>query len=215
MTKKFMDKVQDSVEFAGKWVYNGLTGGLASDIYNSAIGVDLLTGQKLSATERVISGASAALFFSPVLEEFVLTSNTVKSMRVLNIGSGTNPIRGAININNVMKDGVDLVADVTKKLPFDTGSIDSIISINPYGYNPLNAATNTVLKEGGTFTIVGQTWNKYFNNIYKASSEALKQMGYEVVSRGAASDAYKFGTQTTNGNPIDPDTLFQIILRKI
>jgi hypothetical protein len=96
------------------------------------------------------------LFFAPELEGFALTTKSAKLWKVLNIGSGTNPIKGAINIDLKAIDGVDLVADVTKKLPYANNSIDSIISINPYNFNPVNVATTGALKEGGTFTIVGQ-----------------------------------------------------------
>jgi RHS repeat-associated protein len=210
----FKKQAEDAVVTMGKHAYNAFTGGLASDIYESAVGVDFFTGQKLSATQRVISGASAALFFSPALEGFTLTSKSAKALRVLNIGSGTNPIKGAINIDLKAIDGVDLVADATKKLPYANNSVDSIISINPFNFNPINSATTGVLKEGGTFTIVGQVRNSYFNNIYAASSEEISKMGYEMVSRGIASDTFKLGTKTTTGHAIDPGSLFQIILKK-
>jgi len=146
---------------------------------------------------------------------FAFVLKSIKGEKILNIGAGENIISGAINIDIKAAKGIDVVADVTKTLPYKNSSIDSIVSINPFGFNPINASTSAALKTGGTFTIVGQTWNKYFNNIYTASADELKKMGYELVSKGAASDAFKFGTKTTNGNPIAPDTLFQIILKKL
>lgn len=203
---------QDAIVKATKAAIAALSGPWY-DAYNAAYGYDFITGKKLSVTERTINVASAALFFIPDVG-LALGKGAAKEMTVLNIGSGLNRIIGALNIDLRAVKGVDLVADVTKTLPFEKGSVDALISINPYGFKPLNDATFEVLTPGGSFTIVGQLQNKYFKEVYNATEAALKEMGYEIVYRGVADDAFKYGTKTTNGHDIDPSTLYQITLTK-
>jgi len=162
-----------------------------------------LTIKSLGYGIKYIGGALKAVF----AEE--------KTMKVLNIGSGNSPIKGVINIDIKAGKGVDMVADVTKALPYADNSIDALISRNPYGYLPLNSFTTQALKPGGTFTITGNYSNRYFKRYYDATLDELKTLGYEVLYRGEAEDAYKYGNYTSSGKAISPDSMKQVVLRKL
>ena len=137
--------------------------------------------------------------------------------RTLNIGSGKNPLEGAINVDKEVVKGVDVAADANR-LPFKAGTFDEAVSINPYEYNPLESDVGRVLKPGGTLEVVGQERNFVLRQLRKASPEYLRSLGYERVGEGwrPADLKYKFGTpRTTAGNKIDPRVFKQLTFRKL
>jgi RHS repeat-associated protein len=138
-----------------------------------------------------------------------------KAMKVINLGAGDNVITGVINTDIKSGNKIDLVLDATKALPYANESIDSFIAINPHKYAAINSFTTAALKPGGTFTLVGQYGNSWFKTYYTATADQLKKLGYEMIWKGKAEDAYKYGTKTTTGHNIDPESLYQIELRKL
>ncbi|MDQ1236107.1 hypothetical protein QE450_003605 [Paenibacillus sp. SORGH_AS306] len=104
-----------------------------------------------------------------------------QALTVLNIGSGSNPIKGAVNIDIEGGKGVDLIADATKALPYADNSINAIIARNPYKYDPVNEFTTAVLKSGGNFIITGTYSNPCFKELYNATLDQLKILGYELL----------------------------------
>jgi ubiquinone/menaquinone biosynthesis C-methylase UbiE len=77
---------------------------------------------------------------------------------MLNIGCGTNILKGYINIDIVDGDGVDLVLDFNKdKLPFNDNSVSKILCFHVLEHliNPLDLVMecHRVLKSGGRFYV--------------------------------------------------------------
>lgn len=76
-------------------------------------------------------------------------------MRRLNLGCGSTPKEGFINIDSRALPGVDLVRDVLRGLPFDDNSVDSIYSENFLEHLPQSECIwmmnemHRVLKPGG------------------------------------------------------------------
>jgi predicted SAM-dependent methyltransferase len=80
-------------------------------------------------------------------------------MRRLNIGCGTEVREGWVNIDNRPWEGVNMVRDVTRGLPFDSDSVDEIYTSHMLEHlNPTDAQfflkeCQRVLKRGGTLEI--------------------------------------------------------------
>ena len=138
------------------------------------------------------------------------------SRNILNVGAGDNPIPCATNIDiNPSAAGV-IFGDANDLSQFASGQFDHVIALNPYNYNLLDSDVPRVLKEGGIMSVTGNYSNKYFKSIYNASPESLKQVGFEVVSRGDAGSAFlKYGGKVTGGVRQIQGTHLQIILRKV
>ncbi|MER7335701.1 MULTISPECIES: class I SAM-dependent methyltransferase [unclassified Micromonospora] len=108
----------------------------------------------------------------------------------LNLGSGENPMPGAVNADIAAKPGVDVVADANA-LPFKNGTFDEVHAMNPYGYNPVNAETARVMKPGGILKVTAvMKKNKYG----RASAQQVEDAGFEVVSRGPLDPAHTYGS---------------------
>ncbi|MFD1887611.1 RHS repeat-associated core domain-containing protein, partial [Paenibacillus wenxiniae] len=137
------------------------------------------------------------------------------TMKILNLGSGSSPIEGVVNIDIKSGKGVDLVADVTKALPYASQSVDAMIARNPYGYAPVNSFTTDALKPGGTFTLTGTYSNAFFKEYYDATVEQLQTLGYKILYRGEAQGAYKYNNFQSNGKSIKPEAMKQITLEKL
>lgn len=124
-----------------------------------------------------------------------------------------------MNVDIIAEKGIKgSVTDLDKFIK--PNSVDEIVCNNPY--NPtikdpfelyLNKAYK-VLKKDGIMVINGQMKNTLFK---KVSTEKCRELGFEVVEcRTSLPDKYKnlsFGT-TNNSNPISPETLKTIILKK-
>ena len=130
---------------------------------------------------------------------------------VLNIGAGTNPIRGAYNIDiNPVVEGVYL-GDVNNLSNIITGSQKKIIMQNPYNYDPLSSEINRILEKEGMLNITGGMSNKWFNKVYKMTPEQLNNMGYKIVYKGEAINASQ--GMTTSGEVIK-SKIMEIVLQK-
>ncbi|WP_339158394.1 hypothetical protein MKX50_03145 [Paenibacillus sp. FSL W8-0186] len=100
-----------------------------------------------------------------------------------------------------------------------TGSQAEVICQNPFGYSPLESDIPRVIKPGGLLKIVGGEKNPYFKKIYKMNDDELSKFGFELVSKGKASDELMFGIQkTTDGKAFGENVLSkqqEIILRRL
>ncbi len=133
------------------------------------------------------------------------------SAKKLNLGSGDNPMPGAINVDNKLGEGVDVVADANA-LPFGTSSMDEVHAVNPNGFNPVNTESARVLKPGGTLSVTGTAKNP---DIVPPSSSALSAMGLRQISQGPMSKQHSFGTQRmTDGRKLNANTSSTTVYRK-
>lgn len=48
--------------------------------------------------------------------------------KILSIGSGKNPIKGAVNLDILPLEGIEVVRDITKGLPFNSGEFNLVIA---------------------------------------------------------------------------------------
>ena len=130
---------------------------------------------------------------------------------ILNIGAGTKPIENAYNIDiNPVVEGV-YQGNITDLSAIPTGSISKVIMQNPYKYNALDSEIGRVLQSGGIVEITGGMSNRWFNRIFNMTIEQLDALGYELVSRGVASNPEQ--GYTSSGAAIK-STIMEIILRK-
>ncbi len=106
----------------------------------------------------------------------------------LNVGSGDNPMAGAVNADIKATPGVDVVADAGA-LPFRGGSFSTVHAINPYGFQPVSAETARVMEQGGTLMVTAAKSNKWG----RASAETINEAGFELLSIGEMISAHSFG----------------------
>lgn len=109
--------------------------------------------------------------------------------RILNMGSGRNPMSGAVNMDMKAGPGVDVVAKA-ENLPFKSGTFDEVHAVNPYKYQPVTAETARVMKPGGTLSVTGSPKNKYIR-----VPGNLDELGLRLDYDGPMIDAHAFGEQ--------------------
>src|SRR4051812_38064813 len=79
--------------------------------------------------------------------------------RWLNLGCGSRPLQGFVNVDLLKAPGVDVVADVSGPLPFDDGSVDLIYASHVLEHLPTGQVQGVlrewrrVLRERGTIMI--------------------------------------------------------------
>ncbi|MFI6094956.1 DUF6531 domain-containing protein [Lentzea sp. NPDC051213] len=129
----------------------------------------------------------------------------------LNLGSGQNPMPGAVNTDITPGPGVDVVADANH-LPFADGSFNEVHSVNPYGYQPVSAETARVLEPGGTLTVSGSPVNRFI----RRAPDDPSAFGLELVSEGPLTPRHQFGTQTrVDGSTFDTGNHITRVYRRI
>jgi RHS repeat-associated protein len=137
--------------------------------------------------------------------------------RILNLGSGGNPMAGAINLDARALQGVNVVGDA-EVLPFGAGTFDEVVAINPKDYTPL-ADAGRVLKPGGRMTVVGQKGNYELRQLRRLSDEHLAEFGFKRVNETwvPAEERFKVGTfaRTDGTRNLNPDSFYQITLERI
>ena len=160
---------------------------------------------------------------------------------ILNIGSGTNPMEGAINIDNLLVGGkggkplkgVDVAAS-TRHLPFRDAHFDEAVSVNPAApkeydkdgkpildptkfFNPLAGDTARVLKPGARLIVVGTPRNFAFRRIESLDAGTLAGFGFERVGgRLPVEPRFIFGEPTTiKGDTIKMKKAKQLIFRRL
>jgi hypothetical protein len=144
--------------------------------------------------------------------------------RVLNLGSGDNPLPGATNVDVRSVSGVDVVTKPGSPLPFGKGQFDEVVVINPAvvegsGFDPLGLSA-PVMKPGAKLYIVGQDSNYLLRQIKRMSDADLAKLGFKRVTPEGqaikAEDRFKFGeAKTIKGQPINPKSYQQVILERI
>ena len=138
------------------------------------------------------------------------------SQRILNLGSGDNPLkqRGVINVDIRVLAEVDVLADANS-LPFQARLFDKIISQNPR-FHLLTSDAIRVLKPGGRLYAIGNMSNKFFAWLLKANPA---DYGLKLVYKGPASEELLFGTMKhTTGQVISPgaiEKMQQVIFEKL
>ncbi len=131
--------------------------------------------------------------------------------QVLNLGSGRNPMPGAVNIDPIAHPSVDVVASA-ENLPFGNEYFKEVVSINPHNptlppgefFNPLEGDVSRVLQPGGRVTVVGQRASFSFREISRLSDDQLTALGFRRLGDvGPVEARFIFGApQTIEGNPI-------------
>ncbi|MCB9765353.1 MAG: DUF4157 domain-containing protein [Alphaproteobacteria bacterium] len=160
-------------------------------------GLDMLSAHADAATvERIVSKKS---------DDFL--ANFAAGPRVMNVGSGTNPLPGAINTDIRDLPDVDVVANASGGIPFSDGLFDEVLSKNPEGFNPLATDAVRVLKPGGTFTVVGQPSNYQLRQLKRMSDADLRKLGLKrldpIDKLPHMEEKYLFGTtRLTKGDEI-------------
>jgi len=118
---------------------------------------------------------------------------------VLNLGSGNNPMTGAINID--IRPGPNLVVDASKPLPFAPAAFGEVHSINPYGYQPVNSNVAAVMQPGSYLYVTGTPNNPFAQPL---SASAAQAAGFQLVGTFPMIPAHGFGVQaTTSGIPLN------------
>ncbi len=118
----------------------------------------------------------------------------------LNLGSGSNPMRGAVNVDLSTMKGVNIQA-TAGKLPFKTNTFTEVNSINPYGFNPVSAETARVMQSGGVLKVTGTKNNPWARVVDK---ETARKAGFKHKSTTSIDDGHQFGTQrSSNGKELN------------
>jgi hypothetical protein len=131
---------------------------------------------------------------------------------ILNLGAGDNAMAGAMNVDLRAVNGVNVVADATK-LPFKNGSFAEAHSINPFGFNPVNAETARVMQPGGMLYVIGSPANRFAKPVGALDAKAA---GFEVVSSGPMVKSHGFGVQkSTKGEPLPMNSSITAVYRKV
>ena len=101
----------------------------------------------------------------------------------LNIGAGSNPTRGAYNIDLTPRVPGVRVGNATDLSNIRTGSQSLIIIDNPYKFDPLNSEILRVLQPGGIIEVTGSNSNPFFNKILKKlAGTGLRLVRTETVT---------------------------------
>jgi RHS repeat-associated protein len=131
---------------------------------------------------------------------------------VVNLGSGTNPLRGAINVDKAMLEGVNVVADA-EVLPFASATVGEVHAINPYGFNPVSAETARIIQPGGLLYVTGTARNPFTNSI---TAEAANTAGFRVLQTGPMQAIHNFGIQkATSGGVLNTMTSTTTVLQRL
>lgn len=130
----------------------------------------------------------------------------------LNLGSGNNPMAGAVNVDLVDQTGVDVVADA-RALPFANFSFSEAHSVNPYGFNPVSAETARVLRPGALLMVTGTARNGWAQPL---SSGDARAAGFELLETAPMVEAHNFGQQLkSTGEPLNTTTSTTTTYRRL
>jgi hypothetical protein len=144
--------------------------------------------------------------------------------RVLNLGSGQNPMKGAVNVDVRDLPGVDVITTPGQALPTSLGKFDEVVVINPRELPDSNfdilGLSRPVLEPGKTLTIVGQDGNFILRQINRMTDEELASRGFRRLTPAGqtvkADPRFNFGVaRTISGYVIDPSSYRQITLQRI
>jgi len=136
-------------------------------------------------------------------------------MKILNLGCGKNPMISAINIDILLHQGVDVVANANQ-LPFPPNCFQQIFSHNPFRYNPISQAVAEVLEPEGILIVTGQPRNPFFKKFLKnISANELFMLGFEQVKLSSVEPSLIIGTpKNTTGKLLDTSVMIQALFRR-
>lgn len=168
-----------------RWV-SGVTG---------AVGVTGLSLAVAGPVMRVVGlGGSGASIESTALQNATRTEAEVAAERpVLNLGAGSNPMPGAVNLDIRAGIGIDIVADASS-IPVEAGHFGAAHSINPFGFQPVAAETARVMAPGSLLRVSGTARNPF---ALPVSSEIAEQAGFRQIGHGPIVPEHMFGNQST------------------
>lgn len=90
----------------------------------------------------------------PLFQHAVFDTGVFSGKRVLDIGCGRNKLPGSVGVDQFLLPGVDVVADLSERLPFENGEFDVVHSNQVLEHIPnmigLIGEIHRVLKPGGT-----------------------------------------------------------------
>jgi hypothetical protein len=136
-------------------------------------------------------------------------------MNVLNLGCGTNPMTGAVNMDIRLFQGVDVVANAYL-LPFLPGHFKQVFCHNLYDYNPLCQEVANLLSKEGLLIVTGQPRNKFITDILETSPEELMELGLEFVKQTSMDSLLIVGQpKTTKGKQLNIKVMISVIYRKM
>jgi hypothetical protein len=113
---------------------------------------------------------------------------------LLNLGSGSNPMAGAFNVDINPAPGVDIIADVNQ-LPFAVGAFSEVHAINPHGFQPVSVETARVMQPGGLLYVTGTMRNRLARLLPPARALLV---GFELLQTTPIIPAHQFGIQRTS-----------------
>ena len=97
------------------------------------------------------------------------------------IGAGTNPVKGAYNIDIYPNPNIGVYYGNANNLNnIMNGTQSRVIAENPYGYSPYNREINNILQTGGVLRTTGTESNKFFNRGYDVLTKT-NQIGYREI----------------------------------
>jgi hypothetical protein len=184
----------------------------------------------LGITSKSIAGGSEAIVrdtVSSVTAETGALATESSSNRLLNIGSGNNPLPGAVNFDiradiQAVKN-VDIVRADANNLPFFDNTFPEAVSINPAGdskgfFNPLAGDVGRVLQPGSNLSVVAQRSNYAFRQLLKFDDATINAFGFERITKNAipAEQRFIFGQSATiSGQSLFMGKAQQLIFRKL
>jgi hypothetical protein len=132
--------------------------------------------------------------------------------RALNLGSGSNPMRGVVNIDLAPGPGANAVANAGR-LPFANGQFTEVHAVNPYAFNPVSAETARVMQPGGLLRVTGTPNNRFAQPLTPAQARAA---GFELVESTPIQPAHQFGTQRfSDGRPLSSANSTTTVYRRL
>ena len=135
-----------------------------------------------------------------------------ESLLKLNLGSGQNPMEGAINLDVIQGEAIDVRGNV-EHLPFATASFDEVHAINPHGYSPVTPEVARVLKPGGSLKVTGTARNGWAKVV---TPEQARAAGFEIIEVEPMVPEHVFGIQkTSSGGTLKLGTSQTITYRKL
>ena len=131
--------------------------------------------------------------------------------QILNLGAGSNPMKGAVNVD--LKAGPGVTAADASALPFEAATFSEVHAVNPFGFNPVSAETARVMQPGGVLRVSGTARNPFAQPV---SPEAARAAGFELVETTPLQDIHNFGVQrTTSGAPLRTTTSTTTVYRRL
>jgi RHS repeat-associated protein len=183
-----------------------------SDVESFTTTVGLAAGTAGAGAAANLAGVNAARAAQVAEAQGTVLPPLAPAERVLNLGSGANPMKGAVNVDIKSGAGVDVSANANA-LPFASEAFTEVHAINPYGFNPVSRETARVMCPGGTLSVSGTARNTFAQPV---SAEAASAVGLELVETTTLSPAHQFGVQrTSSGAQLSTGSSSTTVYRKL